>query len=222
MSRVEIERTRDRLRVDVYTARPGIVIGRRGAEADKLRAGLTKITGNPKIHFNIQEIKQPELDATLIAQGVADQLGGSRVVPSCDEARRADGDEGRRAGNPRAVRRSSRRCRDVPQGVVPRGPSSAAHAAGRHRLRRGRSADHVRPHRREGLDLQGRDPPVQVGGRRQDLARSRDGGRRDSGEATPRRRVDQRRRWAPPQRRSGGGPGRDRDRRGARRGRRRS
>jgi small subunit ribosomal protein S3 len=60
----------------VYTARPGIVIGRRGAEADRLRAGLLKITGNPKIHFNIQEIKQPELDATLIAQGVADQLAG--------------------------------------------------------------------------------------------------------------------------------------------------
>ena len=74
VSRVEIERTRDRLRVDVYTARPGIVIGRRGAEADRLRQGLYKITGNPKIQFNIQEIKQPELDATLIAQGVADQL----------------------------------------------------------------------------------------------------------------------------------------------------
>jgi small subunit ribosomal protein S3 len=52
------------------------VIGRRGAEADRLRAGLLQITGNPKIHFNIQEIKQPELDATLIAQGVADQLAG--------------------------------------------------------------------------------------------------------------------------------------------------
>jgi small subunit ribosomal protein S3 len=76
VSRVEIERTRDRLRVDVYTARPGIVIGRRGAEADRLRAGLLEITGNAKIHFNIQEIKQPELDAMLIAQGVADQLAG--------------------------------------------------------------------------------------------------------------------------------------------------
>lgn len=76
VSRIEIERTRDRLRIDVYTARPGIVIGRRGAEADRLRAGLLKITGNPKIHFNIQEIKQPELEATLIAQGVADQLAG--------------------------------------------------------------------------------------------------------------------------------------------------
>src|SRR5882757_5775270 len=76
VSRIEIERTRDRLRVDVYTARPGIVIGRRGAEAERLRAGLLKVTGNPRIHFNIQEIKQPELDATLIAQGVADQLAG--------------------------------------------------------------------------------------------------------------------------------------------------
>ncbi len=76
ISRIEIERTRDKLRVDVHTARPGIVIGRRGSEADRLRAGLTKITGNNKIQLNIQEIKQPELDAALIAQGVADQLAG--------------------------------------------------------------------------------------------------------------------------------------------------
>lgn len=76
VSRVEIERTSDRLRVDVHTARPGIVIGRRGAEADRLREGLRKITGNAKIQFNIQEIKQPELDAMLLAQGVADQLAG--------------------------------------------------------------------------------------------------------------------------------------------------
>jgi small subunit ribosomal protein S3 len=76
ISRIEIERTRDRLRVDVHTARPGIVIGRRGSEADRLRAGLTKITGNNKVQLNIQEIKQPELDAALIAQGVADQLAG--------------------------------------------------------------------------------------------------------------------------------------------------
>ena len=76
VSRVEIERTRDRLRIDVHTARPGIVIGRRGVEADRLRQGLFKISGNPKIQLNIQEIKQPELDANLIAQGVADQLTG--------------------------------------------------------------------------------------------------------------------------------------------------
>jgi len=74
VSRVEVERTRDRLRIEVFTARPGIVIGRRGAEADRLREGLTKITGNPKVQLNITEIKQPELDAALIAQGIADQV----------------------------------------------------------------------------------------------------------------------------------------------------
>ena len=74
ISRIEVERTRDRLRVDVHTARPGIVIGRRGSEADRLRNGLAKITGNNRVQLNIQEIKQPELDAALISQGVADQL----------------------------------------------------------------------------------------------------------------------------------------------------
>src|SRR3984885_7735308 len=76
VSRIEIERTRDRLRVDVHTARPGIVIGRRGAEADRLRTELANMTGNQKVQLNIQEIKQPELDAALIAQGIADQLAG--------------------------------------------------------------------------------------------------------------------------------------------------
>ena len=76
ISRIEVERTRDRLRIDVHTARPGIVIGRRGAEADRMRQGLAKITGNNRVQLNIQEIKQPELDAALIAQGVADQLAG--------------------------------------------------------------------------------------------------------------------------------------------------
>jgi small subunit ribosomal protein S3 len=76
VSRVEVERTRDRLRIDVHTARPGIVIGRRGAEADRLRADLAKITNNAKVQLNIQEIKQPELDAALIAQAVCDQLAG--------------------------------------------------------------------------------------------------------------------------------------------------
>jgi small subunit ribosomal protein S3 len=74
ISRIEVERTRDKLRVDIHTARPGIVIGRRGAMADELRAMLTKLTGNPRVQLNIIEIKQAELDAALIAQGVADQL----------------------------------------------------------------------------------------------------------------------------------------------------
>jgi small subunit ribosomal protein S3 len=70
-----VERTRDRLRVDIHTARPGIVIGRRGAEADRLKKHLEELTGlQNRIQLNIQEIKQPELDAALIAQGICDQL----------------------------------------------------------------------------------------------------------------------------------------------------
>ncbi|TRZ70953.1 MAG: 30S ribosomal protein S3 [Actinobacteria bacterium] len=74
VSRIEIERTRDKLRIDVHSARPGIVIGRKGQKADELRAGLTQLTGNNKVQLNITEIKQAELDAALVAQGVADQL----------------------------------------------------------------------------------------------------------------------------------------------------
>ncbi len=74
VSKVEIERTRDRLKVDIHTARPGIVIGKKGSEAERLRQHLAAMTGNPKVQINIEEIKHPELDATLVAQGIADQL----------------------------------------------------------------------------------------------------------------------------------------------------
>jgi small subunit ribosomal protein S3 len=74
IARVEIERTRDRVRVDIHTARPGIVIGRRGAEADRIRGDLEKLTGK-QVQLNILEVKNPEIDAQLVAQGVAEQLG---------------------------------------------------------------------------------------------------------------------------------------------------
>jgi len=77
ISRVEIERTRDRVRVDIHTARPGIVIGRRGAEADRIRADQEKLTAK-QIQLNILEVKNSEVDAQLVAQGVAEQLS-SRV-----------------------------------------------------------------------------------------------------------------------------------------------
>ncbi len=73
VSRIEIERTRDRVRVDIHTARPGLVIGRRGAEAENIRAELEKLTGK-QIQLNILEVKNPEMDAQLVAQGIAEQL----------------------------------------------------------------------------------------------------------------------------------------------------
>ena len=77
IAKVEIERTRDRVRVDIHTARPGIVIGRRGAEADRIRGELEKLTGK-QVQLNILEVKNAELEAQLVAQGIAEQLA-SRV-----------------------------------------------------------------------------------------------------------------------------------------------
>lgn len=78
IAKVEIERTRDRVRVDIHTARPGIVIGRRGAEADRIRGELEKLT-NKQIQLNILEVANPDLSAQLVAQGIAEQLA-SRVA----------------------------------------------------------------------------------------------------------------------------------------------
>lgn len=77
ISRVNIERRTERVVVDIHTARPGIVIGRRGAEADRLRQDLEKLTGK-SVQLNILEVKNPEADAQLVAQGIAEQLA-SRV-----------------------------------------------------------------------------------------------------------------------------------------------
>ncbi|MGH3873717.1 MAG: 30S ribosomal protein S3 [Pseudonocardiaceae bacterium] len=73
IAKVEIERTRDRVRVDIHTARPGIVIGRRGAEADRIRGELEKLSGK-QVQLNILEVKNPESEAQLVAQAVAEQL----------------------------------------------------------------------------------------------------------------------------------------------------
>jgi small subunit ribosomal protein S3 len=73
VSKIEIERTREKVRIDLFTARPGIVIGRRGQEADKLRIDLENLTGK-QVQLNILEVKNPEMDAQLVAQGIAEQL----------------------------------------------------------------------------------------------------------------------------------------------------
>ncbi|MGA1114267.1 MAG: 30S ribosomal protein S3, partial [Aquiluna sp.] len=73
ISKIELERTRDRIRVDIFAARPGLVIGRRGAEAETLRTELEKLTGK-QVLLNILEVKNPEADAQLVAQGIAEQL----------------------------------------------------------------------------------------------------------------------------------------------------
>ncbi len=73
VSRVVIERPAQTARVTIHTARPGIVIGKKGEDVDRLRKELTDMMGVP-VHINIQEIRKPDLDAKLVAQNVAQQL----------------------------------------------------------------------------------------------------------------------------------------------------
>ena len=73
ISKVEIQRTGNRVRITIHTAKPGIVIGRGGAEVEKLKVDLIKMT-NKSVNINIQEIKKPELDAQIVAENIAQQL----------------------------------------------------------------------------------------------------------------------------------------------------
>ena len=73
ISRVVIERPAKKARVTIYTARPGLVIGKKGADIEKLRQSLTVMTGND-VHLNIVEIRKPEIDAKLVAENICNQL----------------------------------------------------------------------------------------------------------------------------------------------------
>ncbi|MGI5922200.1 MAG: 30S ribosomal protein S3 [Syntrophomonadaceae bacterium] len=73
VSRVEIQRTGNRIRVTIHTAKPGIIIGRGGTEVEKLKAELIKMTGK-NVNINIQEVKRPELDAQIVSENIAQQL----------------------------------------------------------------------------------------------------------------------------------------------------
>ncbi|VUD51167.1 30S ribosomal protein S3 [Thalassocella blandensis] len=73
VSRVDIERPANTARITIHTARPGIVIGKKGEDVEKLRSELSAQMGVP-VHINIEEIRKPDLDATLVAQSVAQQL----------------------------------------------------------------------------------------------------------------------------------------------------
>src|SRR4026209_2263204 len=71
--RIQIERAATRCRITIFTARPGVVTGRKGAEIDKLKEELSKMTGK-EVYVDIQEVKTPETDAQLVAENIALQL----------------------------------------------------------------------------------------------------------------------------------------------------
>ena len=74
ISRVEIERSANRVRVNIHTARPGIIIGKKGLEVDRLKVELQKVMSGKQVNLNIKEVRRAELDAALIGQNIALQL----------------------------------------------------------------------------------------------------------------------------------------------------
>lgn len=74
IAKVDIERASDKIKVYIHTARPGVIIGRKGADIDRLRGDLQDMTGNKEVHINIMEIKNPSTNAQLISENIALQL----------------------------------------------------------------------------------------------------------------------------------------------------
>ena len=86
ISKIDIERTRDRVKISLFTARPGIVIGKGGAEIEKIKADVQKLTSK-KLIIDVKEIKKPDIDAQLVAENIAQQLENRisfrRAMKSC-------------------------------------------------------------------------------------------------------------------------------------------
>ncbi len=74
IANLEIERSANRIRINIHTARPGIIIGKKGLEVDRLKEELQRIIGGKQVNLNIKEIRRAELDANLVAQNIAMQL----------------------------------------------------------------------------------------------------------------------------------------------------
>lgn len=74
VSRIQIERTQGSANITIHSARPGLVIGKKGEDIERLRNEVTKMMGLPSVHINIEEVRKPELDAQLVAESIAQQL----------------------------------------------------------------------------------------------------------------------------------------------------
>ena len=108
ISKIVIERPHRKCRVNIYSARPGVVIGKKGADIDKLRKQVAKLTKS-EVAINIVEVRKPEVDATLVADFDRSAARAPRGVPPRHEARRAIGDASRRRGHPHQLLGPARR-----------------------------------------------------------------------------------------------------------------
>ena len=142
VSRILIERAAKKVNITIQTARPGIVIGKKGEDIEKLRQETAKLLGMPMtdVRLNIAEIRKPELDSQLVADAHRAADREARDVPPRHEARGDEHHAQRRAGREGARVRSPERLGDRAHRVVPRGPRPAAHLPRRHRLRPVRGA----------------------------------------------------------------------------------
>ena len=151
--KILIERAATRCRITILTARPGVVIGRKGAEIDKLKEELSKMTGK-EIYVDIMEVKTPEIDAQLVAENIALQLerrvSFRRAMKKAVQTAKDFGAEGikircaGRLGGAELARVET----------IPLGQRAAAHFAREHRLRLCRSQHRLRQARHQVLDLQ--------------------------------------------------------------------
>jgi len=150
VSKIVIERAWNSIRVTIHTARPGIVIGRKGAEIEKMTEEISKMAQGKQIKIDIQEIKTPELDGRgecFVADRAPNRL------PPRDEKSGAGSNGFRRGRNSLALLGPAERRGNLALGMVPRRESSIAHFAHSDRLRFRRSKHRLRKDRREMLDV---------------------------------------------------------------------
>ena len=159
-----IERPHKKCRVTVHTARPGVLIGKKGADIEKLRGELAKLTAS-EVHLNIVEVRKPEIDATLVAETIAQQL--ERRVAFRRAMKRAVQSALRLGALGIRINCSGRlggaeiaRMEWYREGRVPLHTLRADIDFGY-----GLAQDRLRHHRRQGVDLQGRDHGARPDGR---------------------------------------------------------
>ena len=148
IARIQIERFANRVRVTICSARPGLLIGKKGAELESMKAQVAKLTAGKEVFIEIAEVRRADTNAQLVSENIAQQLerriGFRRAMKRDGYGRGRDQDQLRRAS-----RRSGTGSRRTVQGR----PCAASYAEGEHRLRLHRSEYDGRNDRRQGLDL---------------------------------------------------------------------
>ncbi len=153
VSKIEIERAANKAKINIFTARPGLIIGKKGSEVETLKKELAKLT-DKEIYLNIQEVRKPELDAQLVAENVALAAGAADRVPSGHEKERDVSPQIRRQRDQDHLCRASGRRGNVTDRMVSRRAGAAPYPAGGYRLWDGRGENDLRHYRCQSPDLQ--------------------------------------------------------------------